>query len=210
MTIATPSGANEPSIRPRPPTWTIIDRRQTIAAVLPYTSEICRSDASFHWIIALADLLSLRFAVGTFAAWQQLSETLQDVRLRGLSPGRFSCLALRRVFTGNIRISPFHEPVGVQMLAFPNNREPIGCTYGQLAACLGERLRSGVPSLKDALGHWLVPRHAAYFQEAVDGGNILLWIQVATADEERRAGFSLLANSSNSVGVHDLIVPPSS
>jgi hypothetical protein len=177
---------------------------------LPYISNIYRPDASFHWIIALADLLNLRFAVGTFAAWQQLYETLQDARLRGLAPDRLSCLALRRVFTGKIRIAPFHEPVSIQKLAFPDNRELIGCTYGQLAACLSERLRSGASSLKDALGHWLVPRHAAHFQEAVDGGNILLWIQVATADEERRACFSLLANSSNSIGVHDLVVPPSS
>jgi hypothetical protein len=59
------------------------------------------------------------------------------------------------------------------------------------------------------LPHWLVPRHAAHSQDAVEGGNIFIWIRVANADDERRACFSLLPNSSNSVGVHDLIVPPS-
>jgi hypothetical protein len=81
----------------------------------------------------------------------------------------------------------------------------MACTSGPLADCLMERLSSGAQSLKDALGHWLIPRHAAHFHDAVEAGKILLWICVVLADEERRAYQSLLACSSNSVGVHDLM-----
>jgi hypothetical protein len=153
----------------------------------------------------LADLPHLRFAVGTFATWQQLRDALQDVRLGGLTFDRFNCLALERVLVDEIVAASFKQPVHIQKLAFPDNVEACGCTSGPLADRLAQRLQSGAPSLKDALGHWLIPRHAAHFQEAVEDGKILLWIQLADTDEERRAYQSLLANSSNSVGVHDLL-----
>jgi hypothetical protein len=38
-------------------------------------------------------------------------------------------------------------------------------------------------------------------------GKILFWIRVADANDERRTCQSLLAHSSNSVGVHDLMLP---
>lgn len=160
---------------------------------------------SFHADTVLADPPNLRFAVGTFATWPQLRDALQDVRLGGLAFDRFNCLALERVFAGKTIVAPSQQPVDVQKLAFPDNAEAIGCTSGPLADRLAERLRSGAPSLKEALGHWLVPRHAARFQEAVEDGKILLWIRLSDADDERRACQSLLANSSNSVGVHDLL-----
>ena len=92
-------------------------------------------------------------------------------------------------------------------LPFPQSSELLACTSGPLADCLMERLSSGAHSLKDALGRWLIPRHAAYFQNALQAGKILFWIQVGDAADERRACQTLLAHSSNSVGVHDLILP---
>jgi len=93
----------------------------------------------------------------------------------------------------------------MQALPFPGNLEPITCTSGALADCLTERLIAGALSLKDALGHWLIPRHAAHLEDAILAGKILFWIRVGDADDERRAYHSLLAHSSNSVGVHDLV-----
>jgi hypothetical protein len=155
----------------------------------------------------LAEQPTLRFAVGTFDAWPQLREGLRDAQDRGLILDSFSCIALERVFTGQTLAAPSPERVTVQALPFPNSAELIACTSGPLAECLIERLNSGARTLREALGYWLVPRHAAHFEDTVQAGNILLWIRIADADEERRAYQSLLASSSNSVGVHDLVRP---
>ena len=167
-----------------------------------------RPGSSFDVGKGLAEQPKLRFAVGTFDTWQQLRKTLHDLCLRGLALDSFNCLALQRIFAGKTIIAPSQEHLSIQELAFADNPELIGCTSGPLADCLAERLRSGAPRLTDALGLWLMPRHAAHFQEAVEAGKILLWIWLTDADDERRAYQSLLANSSSSVGVHDLVVPP--
>jgi hypothetical protein len=149
----------------------------------------------------------LRFAVGRFESWSQVREALRDLRARGLVLGSFNCLALKRLFSGRTIRAPDQEPVPVQALPFPGGSELIACTSGPLANCLLERLASGAPSLKHAIGLWLIPRHAVHFEDAVQAGKILLWIRVADADDERRAYQSVLAHSSNSVGVHDLVLP---
>ena len=56
-----------------------------------------------------------------------------------------------------------------------------------------------------ALSRWLIARHAAHLQTAVEDGKILLWVQLFDYADERRAYQSLLASSSTSVGVHDLV-----
>jgi hypothetical protein len=74
-----------------------------------------------------------------------------------------------------------------------------------LADRLAGRLEKGAQTLKAALGHWLIPRHAAHLQDGVENGKIILWVQLFDNEDERRAYQSLLKTSSNSVGVHDLI-----
>jgi hypothetical protein len=155
----------------------------------------------------LAEESKLRFAVGAFDAWSQLGEALRDARVRDLVLESFNCIALERVFTGTTIVAPTQVRLALQALPFSGTSELIVCTSGPLAECLLERLHSGAESLTAALGHWLIPRHAAYFEDAVKLGKILLWIRVSNADEERRAYQSLLAHSSNSVGVHDLVLP---
>jgi hypothetical protein len=49
------------------------------------------------------------------------------------------------------------------------------------------RLCAGAGSLKHALGHWLIARHAARFESVVKAGQILFWTQVVNDDDERRA-----------------------
>jgi hypothetical protein len=136
-------------------------------------------------------------AVGTFDTWQQLRSTLYDPSLRGLALDSFNCLALQRIFALS------EQTVSIQELAFPNNSGMVCCTSGPLADHLAKRLRLGAPTLRDALCHWLVPRHAAHFEKTVEGGKILLWIRLTDDGEERRVCKGLLANSSDSVGVHD-------
>ena len=147
----------------------------------------------------------LRFAVATFDTWDDLRNALQHLSLEGLRSDVTSCLGLQHVFTGAAPIAALPAAAAIQELPFPENLHRICCTAGQLAQCLAERLRAGAPTLKVALTHWLIPRHAAQLQEAVEAGRIILWVQLFDNESERRAYRSLLARSSNSVGVHDLV-----
>jgi len=145
----------------------------------------------------------LRFVVGTFDTWPQLHNALQDLRVRGVTSNSITSLALQPVFAGLIDAPS--GPEEVMVLPFPEGNEPICCTAGPVADSLAERLSAGAPTLQSALGHWLLPRHAAHFHRAVGNGQIILWVQIFDADAERYANQSLLANSSNAVGVHDLV-----
>jgi hypothetical protein len=148
----------------------------------------------------------LRFAVGTFDSSAQLREALRDLCARGLALDSFNSLAFERLFAGKTILAPDQKLTAVEVLPFPESSEPMACTSGPLTDCLMQRVGSGAQSLKDALGHWLIPRHAAHFHDAVEAGKILFWIRVVDALEEQRAYQCLLACSSNSVGVHDLML----
>lgn len=151
--------------------------------------------------------IPLRFAVGTFDTWPQVREAVRDGHLRGLVLESFDCLALQRTFAGTHILAPDGDRVTIQPLPFPGNVELVACTSGVLADRLARRLQSGAHSLRDALGHWLIRRHAAGFEDAVQAGKILFWMQVGDNDAERRAYQCLLTHSSGSVGVHDLFAP---
>ena len=184
-----------------------LDPHQTV--MVPFVEYTYDPFVNFpsHAGLPLAEQPKLSFAVGTFDGWSQVREALREFRARGLVLNSFNCLALMRLFSGKTILAPDHELVAVRALPFPSSSELTACTSGPLADCLMERLASGAPSLSQALGLWLIPRHAAHFQDAVQAGRILLWIRVADADDERQAYQTLLAHSSNSVGVHDLVLP---
>jgi hypothetical protein len=149
----------------------------------------------------------LRFAVGTFDSWPQVRAALRDLRARGVVLDNFNCLALQRLFADKTIVAPDQASVAVAALPFADGADVIACTSGPLADKLTEQTTFGARTLQDALGRWIIPRHAARFEDAVHAGKILFWIQVANADEERRACQTLLAHSSNSVDVHDLVRP---
>jgi hypothetical protein len=148
----------------------------------------------------LSETSPIRFAVGTFEHWQQLQKATKDLRRHGLDPRGFTYLAVRRSFNAGI----VWTDAPLLVLEFQDAPEPISCTAGALSDCLQARIAAGARTLKEALAYWLLPRHAAHFQQMIDQGKIQLWIKLARADEERSAYESLLADSSNSVGVHDL------
>lgn len=153
----------------------------------------------------MAEQPIVRFAVGIFDTREGAAEGLRDLRLRGADLRAVSVIALERVFAHKAFAEVEQSaPAPLCTLAFPRNRAPICCTSGLLADCLAARQRLGASTLQQALGRWLVPRHAAHLGQAVDNGRILVWVQLFDADDERRACQSLLAHSSNSVGVHDL------
>lgn len=146
---------------------------------------------------------TLRYAVATFDTWDGLLQALQHPDLDGLRTEGFCCLGLQRVFADRPAIGALPS-IAIQELPFPESVQPVCCTPGRLAQRLLERLRAGAPTLQAALGHWLIPRHAAELQNTVEHGRIVLWIQLFDSEDEHRAYRSLLARSSSSVGVHDL------
>ena len=155
----------------------------------------------------LIEQYKLRFAVGTFDSWTQVYEGVRDARDRGLVSDSSIYLALERVFADKVIAATSQRTLVIEALPFPAEAALVACTSGPLAECLAERLRSGATSLSEALSQWFIPRHAAHFAQAVQAGKIVLWIPISNTDDERRAYASLLAHSSDIVGVHDLIVP---
>jgi hypothetical protein len=147
----------------------------------------------------------LRFAVAAFDTWEGVEAALRDLSLGGTAPRNFNYLGLRRVLAGTGKARADAKPTSLHELPFPGNPDLIGCTPGPLADRLAGRLENGAQTLKAALGHWLIPRHAAHLQDGVENGKIILWVQLFDNEDERRAYQSLLKTSSNSVGVHDLI-----
>ena len=153
----------------------------------------------------MIDYPTSRFAVASFETWSSIHTTLQDLSSGGSKPSDLNCLGLHRVLAQGGGLTPAVPSLGLRELPFQKSAELIGCTFGPVADRLAWRLALGAPTLQSALAHWLIPRHAAHLQGAVENGRIILWVQLFDNDDERRAYHSLLARSSNSVGVHDLI-----
>ena len=146
---------------------------------------------------------TLRFAVGVFDAWPELDATVRELTGGGMQESAFSVLGLHRILAP--AASRGGCPTSLQDLPFPTNRELIAATIGPLADRLAARLEAKADTLASALGYWLIPRHAVQLQDAVAAGKIVLLVQLFDNDGERRACQSLLARSSNSVGVHDIV-----
>jgi hypothetical protein len=146
---------------------------------------------------------TLRFAVGVFDAWPEVDATVSELTGGGMNESAFSVLGLHRILAP--AASRERSPTSLQDLPFPTNPELIAATVGPLADRLARRLEAKADTLASALGHWLIPRHAVQLEDAVAAGKIVLLVQLFDNDGERRACQSLLARSSNSVGVHDIV-----
>ena len=146
-----------------------------------------------------------RFAVAAFDAWPGVHATLRELHSGGDKINDLNCLGYHRVLSAGAGGRGMDQATRLHQLPFQDNPELISCTSGPVADRLARRLELGAPTLQVALSHWLIPRHAAHIQEVVEDGRIVLWLQLFDNDDERRAYEVLLARSSNSVGVHDLI-----
>ena len=167
--------------------------------------QILASQPAPHGDARVTDLQPLRFAVAAFDTWEDVQSVLRALRLGGTASENFTYLGLQRVLAAATRSVTVDGPILLRELPFRANAELISCTPGPMADRLAGRLTKGAQTLKAALGHWLIPRHAAHLQDFVEDGKIVLWVQLFDNDDERRAYQSLLAGSSSSVGVHDLI-----
>jgi hypothetical protein len=152
----------------------------------------------------------LRFAVGIFDSWERLRGGVRDLGTRDLRIDDVNCLGLLRVFAPQhtVGAASWNQLLRIREFAFPANSGPIACTSGPLAERLGHAAQVGAASPGGGFRHLVSAPHADYFQERVEAGNIQLWVRIANADDERHACQSLLALSSGTVGVHDLVSPP--
>jgi hypothetical protein len=148
----------------------------------------------------MTDHPTLRFAIAAFDTWPEAQKALHALNAGGKTLDDVSYLAQERVLRDS-KATNGRQTVHL----FGQTGSGIGCSAGPVADRLAGRLASGATTLKVALGRWLIARHAAHLQQAVEEGKILLWVQLFDNDDERRAYRSLLATSSNSVGVHDLV-----
>ena len=146
---------------------------------------------------------TLRFAVGIFDTWADAHATMRELTAAGMAESNFNFLGLHRVLSEGL--ARHDDPRLLRDLPFPGNADLTSATDGPLAVCLAARLRAGKETVMTALAHWLIPRHAKQLQDAAAAGKVILWVQVFDNDQERRAYRSLLARSSNSVGVHDIV-----
>ena len=148
----------------------------------------------------VTDHPALRFAIAAFDTWAEAQTALHALNAGGNALNNVSYLGQQRVLADAVTSDGRQT---VHLFSGPGGG--IGCSAGPVADRLAGRLASGATTLKAALGRWLIPRHAAHLQQAVEEGKVLLWVQLFDTDDERRAYQSLLASSSNSVGVHDLV-----
>ncbi|MFM9847944.1 MAG: hypothetical protein ACKVP3_12390 [Hyphomicrobiaceae bacterium] len=139
-----------------------------------------------------------RFAVAGFNSWLEAQKTVDELRDRSKPPGDISYLGLRMALEGlpALRLTD---------LSFPGNTARLACSAGHIADQLTARTTAGAPTLQAALCTWLIPRHAEQIQQTVDKGQIVVWVRLDDADDERRAYRALLAAGCGWVGVHDLI-----
>jgi hypothetical protein len=134
----------------------------------------------------------LRFAVASFRTLDAASGTLSVLLKRGVSLGNISLLGPMDVL---------HSPFAADPIELNFTVERVACTAGDLAGILR---RAAKPSLSQALGHWLLPRHAERIAAAVRSGCIVLWVRLLKDDDEPGICRELLAASSSPVEVHDL------
>jgi hypothetical protein len=202
MTINAKAGhAGHPILKCHgPPTLSLVDQDQYGHEMVAYSDQVLQ-----RLMTAVTMLPPVRFAVGSFDSWGQLCPAVAEMGRLGLASDRFNHVAQRQVFADRGAFDRLNMSRTIEDLAFPESQKPVCCTSGKLADCLHERVRAGAKTFQDALGHWLLPRHASHFQAAVDRGRILAWVQLGDANDERNAYQVLLASSSNLVGVHDLM-----
>ena len=153
----------------------------------------------------VTDPPTLRFAVAVFDRWDAVNTAARDLGSGGTPLQNISCLGLHRVLARRTDVGFDSHSYALRDLPFPSEPELICCTVGSVAERLARRLNLGAQTLQDAPARWLIERHAAQLVQAIQGGKINVWVQLFDNDDERRAYQSLLAQSSDSVSVHDLV-----
>ena len=154
---------------------------------------------------------NLRFVVGSLTNFEQAEDALDDLLKHSLPKDAISILARQDLLSHDARAFGVLDrdaasPSEGDLLT--SRGKKILCLGRSLNCALQDRAGHGSKSLKDALQHWLLPRHAGSLSEIVDRGWILIWAEVHTPEEEHAASLSLLRNSRGTVEAHDFIAEP--
>jgi hypothetical protein len=139
----------------------------------------------------------LRFAVAAFSSKAAAMQAAHELQTAGIIAGDISYLGLQTVLG--------FVPARLHALPFPGNTRPFACTEGVVAERVAQRLENGAQTLRAALATWLIPRHALQLERAVENGELLVWVQLCSTEDEGNAYRIMLSAGCTLVGVHDLV-----
>jgi hypothetical protein len=139
----------------------------------------------------------VRFAVAAFSSNTAATQAAYELQIAGITAGDISYLGLRTVL-GSVSAR-------LHALPFPGNTRPLACTEGVVAERVAQKLANGAQTLQAALETWLISRHALQLERAVENGELLVWVQLCSSEDERNAYRIMLSAGCTHVGVHDLV-----
>lgn len=154
-----------------------------------------------------------RYAVATYGDWPALVSAAEDVAalpdldfrpsVMSASPG-FSALSLPAL-TGLAHPGVRRALTETREILFAPGKPALVCSAGEIAAGLAQRRKQGCSGLADALGHWMVWKQAARFDEDIGRGRLILWTRLLPVGQEQEVCRALLKTSTDRVEVHDLV-----
>ena len=142
-----------------------------------------------------------RFAIATFDDGADVATAAQSLDRAGIGVNGLTLLAAHRAFemsAADLTGPLVDTPCQISFAGYP---EPISCTPGPIANRLAEWHGNRLAKALDFCGF---PRIAEALERAVEQHQLLLWVTVHDADEERRVSLTLLALRPRAYEVHDV------
>lgn len=172
----------------------------------------------------------LREAVAVFHEWPALESAVDELRDAGFARDDISLLAGADTVTRKLghtyaRVEELEDEPAAPRTAFVSS-ETIGrredmvisslttlptllaagvvvASAGAVAAALAGTALAGA-MIGTALARWMDKRHAAWLEEQLERGGILLWVRTPDEAAERRAITVLTRHSAHDVHIHEI------
>jgi hypothetical protein len=81
--------------------------------------------------------------------------------------------------------------------------DAVRCSGTAVRGLLSSQTVAGAGNLREALLRWMLPAHVDRLTAYLAAGNLLIWIPIATPEQECAVCLGLLRNSRNAVQIHD-------
>lgn len=147
-----------------------------------------------------------RFVVGSLDSIEHADDVVQDLLRHDLPMASISILAKQPLMAPSALIGALPTTDVAETDRLASQRSKIVCLGQGLGDILRTRTGQDRITLKEILQRCLLPRHARNLSEIVEGGGILVWVEVLCPEDEKAASLSLLRNSTGTVQVHDFAV----